>query len=60
MTVTELKVAEDKEEKILFMDTSGIGVNEKTFVELCKDQMLARTSMSVSLVCGGMWEAWVV
>lgn len=35
----ELAATEEKEEKIMFMDTSGVNAKQKAFVELCKDQI---------------------
>lgn len=54
----ELKEPRRKKKiKIMFMDTSGLHAMQKAYVELCKDQMLARKfmmMMNVNMMGGSM------
>lgn len=49
--------AMEQEQKFMFMDTSGMDEKQKAYVELCRDQVLAKKQMMATFG-GGLWEQW--
>ena len=47
LALEERKLEEEREQKFMFMDTSGMDAKQKEYIELFRDQMFAKKQMSM-------------